>query len=102
MSSPHSKASDPVGKPSSVNSGINGDLFPATMSSTRSFCQSLMRVGCPGELCKLDWASAYKHQAVRAEDHKLQVFQFRGRLFGELVCTFGSVSSAGIFYDLAK
>ena len=102
MSSPHSKPSDPVGKPASVNSGIDGDLFPASMSTTKSFCLSLMRAGCPGELCKLDWRSAYKHQAVRAEDHNLQVFEFGGRLFGELFATFGGVSSAGIFDNLAK
>ena len=102
MSAPYSKASDPPGFPASVNSGIDGDLFPATMSSTKSFCVALMRAGCPGELCKLDWRSAYKHQAVRVEDHKLQVFEFGGRLFGELFTTFGGVSSAGIFDNLAK
>ena len=47
-------------------------------------------------------AKAYKHQAVRAEDHKLQVFDFGGRLFGELMCTFGSGSSAGIYDNVAK
>ena len=102
MSAPYSKPSDPPELPASVNSGIHKDMFPATMSSTKTFCKSLMRAGCPGEMCKLDWQSAYKHQAVRQEDHKLQVFEFGGRLFGELYCTFGAVSSAGIFDDLAK
>jgi hypothetical protein len=39
---------------------------------------------------------------VREEDHKLQVFEFGGRLFGEVMVTFGGVSSAGIFDDPAK
>ena len=72
------------------------------MSSTRSFCQSLMKAGCPAVMCKLDWNAAYKHQAVQREDHKLHVFEFGGRLFGELMACFGSSSSAGIFDDLAK
>ena len=45
---------------------------------------------------------AYKHIAVRKEDHSLQVFHFCGRLFGELMLTFGGASSAGIYDDLAK
>ena len=49
-----------------------------------------------------DWNEAYKHIAVRQEDHQLQVFQFCGRLFGELMLTFGCASSAGIYDDLAK
>ena len=39
---------------------------------------------------------------MRKEDHKLQVFEFGGRLFGEVMCTFGGVSSAGMFDDIAK
>ena len=45
---------------------------------------------------------AYKHQAVREEDVKLQVMEFGGRLFGELMLVFGASSSPGIFDDLAK
>ena len=102
LSAPHSKATDVPGKASSVNSGIDPEEFHASMSSTKSFCVSLMREGCPAEMCKLDWNQAYKHQAVHAADHKLQVFEFGGRLFGELMCTFGSRSSVGIYDDLAK
>ena len=90
------------GEPSSVNSGIDPEEFPATMSSTKSFCQSLMRAGCPAEVCKLDWNQAYKHIAVRSEDHKLQVIEFGGRYFGEVMLTFGCSSSAGIYDDAAK
>ena len=39
---------------------------------------------------------------MREEDLKLQVFEFGGRLFGELMLIFGGVSSAGIYDDLAK
>ena len=103
LSSPHPKESDKEGKPASVNSGISKEDFPVTMSSTTKFATSLMRAGCPGEMCKLDWNySAYKHQAVRSEDLKLQVFEFGGRLFGEVMLVFGGVSSAGIYDDMAK
>ena len=40
--------------------------------------------------------------AVNSEDHKLQCFEFGGRLFGELMLTFGGSSSAGIYDDIAK
>ena len=102
MSAPYGKPGDPEGIPKAVNEGIDADEFLATMSSTRSFCESLMLAGCPGVMCKLDWREAYKHTAVREEDHKLQVFEFGGRLFGEIMETFGCVSSAGIFDDVSK
>ena len=102
MSAPYKKDSDPPEMPSSVNSGINTDEFPTSMSSTGTFLKSLMRAGCPAEMCKLDWNQAYKHIAVRQQDHNLQVFQFCGRLFGELMLTFGGASSAGIYDDIAK
>ena len=102
MSAPYPKPSDPPGTPASVNSGINADEFPTKMSSTQTFLESLMLAGCPAEMCKLDWNQAYKHIAVRKEDHSLQVFQFCGRLFGELMLTFGGGSSAGIYDDTAK
>ena len=50
----------------------------------------------------MDWISAYKHVAVRMEDHCLQVFQFCGRLFGEVMLTFGCSSSAGLYDIPAK
>merc|ERR1711954_400660 len=53
-------------------------------------------------MAKIDWIEAYKNIPVCKEDHNLQVFQFCGRLFGELVLTFGGASSAGIYDDLAK
>ena len=102
MSAPYKRPSDPEGAPASVNSGIDSDEFPTSMSSTQSFCTSLMRSGTPSKFCKLDWVSAYKHVAVNKSDHKLQCFQFGGRLFGELMLTFGCSSSAGLYDDLAK
>ena len=53
MSAPHQKDTDSMGSPTSVNDGIDPDEFPATMSSTKSFCQSLMKAGCPAEMAKL-------------------------------------------------
>ena len=102
MSAPYKTEGQAAGTPSSVNSGINKDEFPTSMASTTSFCKSLMRAGCPAEMCKLDWNQAYKHIAVRKEDHNLQVFQFGGKFFGELMLTFGGGSSAGIYDDMAK
>ena len=102
FSSPYAKEGDGTDSPASVNSGINKEEFPATMASTESFLISLMLAGCPAEMCKLDWRSAYKHQHVRMEDLKLQVFEFGGRLFGEVMLVFGGVSSAGIYNDLAS
>ena len=68
MSLPYKGDSDPPGTPASVKSGIDITKFPATMSSTHSFLNS-----CPAKICKLDWNQAYKHIAVRSEDHNLQV-----------------------------
>ena len=102
MSSPYPKEKDSQETPASVNSGIDKSEFPTSMSSTESFLCSLMRAGCPAQMSKLDWVSAYKHQHVHPEDLKLQVFEFWGRLFGELMLVFGAVSSAGIYDDLAK
>ena len=97
MSAPYNEGDEETDTPSSVNSGINVGEFPTVMSSTNTFCESLMKAGCPGEMCKLDWNQAYKHQAVRSKDHKLQVFEFGGRYFGEVMVTFGFSLSAGIF-----
>lgn len=55
MSAPYKKVSDKPDTPASVNSGIDGSIFPAKMSSTTSFCTSLMRAGCPAEMSKSDW-----------------------------------------------
>ena len=75
------KVGDDPNKPASVNSGIRKEDFPASISSTETFLLSLMQAGCPAEICKLDWANAYKHQHVRSEDLPLQVFEFGGIMF---------------------
>ena len=102
MSAPHLTGANHGQSATSVNSGIEADDFPTHMSSTKTFCESLMRSGCPSEVCKLDYNQAYKHIAVRKEDHHLQVFTFGGKFFGEVRLTFGCTSSAGLFDDLAK
>lgn len=53
-------------------------------------------------MCKIDWANAYKHVAVRAQDTDLQWFSWLGMAFKELCLIFGCTSSAGIFDRLAK
>ena len=55
MSAPHAEKDTSDTTPASVNSGIDAADFPASMSSTKSFCESLMKAGCPGEMCKIDW-----------------------------------------------
>ena len=88
--------------PGSVNSGINVEEFPAKMSSTAKFVESLLRVGRNALIYKSDWNSAYKHQFTRVEDLKLQFVQFLGKFFCELALVFGAISSPGIYDDLAK
>ena len=88
--------------PGSVNSGIKVADFPAKMSSTAKFVESLFRVGRNALITKSDWNSAYKHQFVREEDLKLQFVKFMGKFFCELALVFGAISSPGIYDDLAK
>ena len=101
MSAPH--LTDTPEKPvdpelaRSVNDGINKKDFPTRMSSTMLVLDSIHRVGVPCEACKVDWTSAYKHQAVRLEDRKLQCIWFGGRIFVETQCTFGCSSSPGLY-----
>ena len=60
------------------------------------------RAGRYCKLCKIDWADAYKHIAVRQEDTDLQWFKWLGMAFKELCLIFGSKSSVGIFDRTAK
>jgi len=59
---------------SAVNDGINGDDFPATMSSTAAWLDVLNKAGKNCWINKTDWADAYKHFPVRQEDLNLQWF----------------------------
>jgi len=92
--------SAPKGK--CVNEGIDNNLFPATMSSTGKWLEVLEKAGRHCQMMKVDWASAYKHIAVRKEDLPLQYFSWLGRDFVELMLIFGAVSSAGLYDRLAK
>ena len=78
--------SAPLG--SAVNEGINNDDFPATMSSTTKWLRIMNRAGRYCKLCKIDWADAYKHIAVRQEDTDLQWFKWLGMAFKELCLIF--------------
>lgn len=89
-------------KGSSVNDGIDADLFPAKMSSTSAWLEVLNKAGQNCWICKTDWSDAYKHVAVRSEDTDLQWFEWGGKFFKELCLIFGSASSAGIYDDAAK
>jgi hypothetical protein len=89
-------------KGNSVNDGINADDFPTTMSSTAKWLEVLDRAGRHATMTKIDWASAYKHIAVRPEDTKLQYFNWLGMDFVELMLIFGAASSAGLYDKLAK
>ena len=88
--------------PGSVNCGIDVDEFPAKMSSTAKFVESLFRVGRNALISKSDWNAAYKHQFTRVEDLKLQFVKYLGKYFCELALVFGAISSPGIYDDLAK
>ena len=88
--------------PTGVNEGISVDDFEAKMSSTKKFLVSLLRVGRNALMTKSDWNSAYKHQMVHENDLKLQFVKFLGKYFCELALIFGSISSPGIYDDLAK
>jgi hypothetical protein len=89
-------------KGSSVNDGIDSDEFPTTMSSTQKWLAVLDKAGRKCLMVKLDWASAYKHLAVRMEDIPLQYFNWLGMDFVELCLVFGCASSAGLYDRLAK
>jgi len=92
--------SAPKGK--SVNDGIRSDDFPTTMSSTKKWLEVLDLAGRGAQMVKIDWASAYKHVAVRPSDIELQFFHWLGMDFVELCLVFGGRSSAGIYDRLAK
>ena len=92
--------SSPLGN--CVNEGVNKDDFPTVMSSTTKWLRALHLAGRNAKMCKIDWADAYKHVAVCANDTDLQWFSWLGFGFKELCLIFGCVSSAGIFDRLAK
>ena len=88
--------------PGSVNSTINKDDFPTTMSSNNIFMRMIWSAGKGSLVAKIDMTEAYKHISVHKDDHCLQIVSFGGRLFMELKLTFGASSSPGIFDRAAK
>lgn len=92
--------SSPAGQ--AVNDGIDSKEFPTEMSSTTLWLRALNKAGKECLICKIDWADAYKHIAVREEDTDLQWFTWLGKCFKELCLIFGGRSSAGIFDRVAK
>lgn len=102
FSSPHLPSDAPPEIPNSVNSGIDKSLYNCQMANISDICKVLHRIGAPAVGAKSDWQSAYKHLAVRPEDLELQVIQFGGRFFVELMLVFGTTSSPFIFSDSAS
>ena len=86
----------------SVNEGIDTAEFPTSMASTTDWLRALNKAGKGGFMCKVDWASAYKHLPVNRDDSDLQWFSWAGRCFRENSLVFGCASSAGLFDRLAK
>ena len=72
------------------------------MSSTAKWVAVLNRAGRGCLMTKVDWADAYKHIRVRAEDRILQWFSWLGKFFVELCLVFGTASSPGLYDRLAK
>ena len=88
--------------PGAVNTSIDPAQFPARMTSVPAFVRILFSVGRGAVVCKIDWCDAYKHVKVRDEDLKLQVIQFAGRYFVELMLVFGARSSPGLYDDVSN
>ena len=106
MSAPHVKDKKKLdlasGIPSSVNSGIDKEDWPAYMAGTKEVLELIHLKGQGCKFCKSDWTSAYKHIFVRTEDLHLQVLEIGGRYFVEKALVFGCVSSPGIYDFVAK
>ena len=68
-----------------MNDGIDGDEFPATMSSTAKWVKVLNTAGRGCLMTKADWSDAYKHIRVRAEDRDLQWFRWLDKLLWSYV-----------------
>ena len=54
------------------------EFEPVTVGSDIKWRHCMYRAGRPAEMLKADWDMAYKHVAVRWEDHHLQVVEFGG------------------------
>ena len=106
MSAPHVKDKEKLdlssGVPTSVNSGISKEAWPANMAGTKEVLELLHLKGQGCKFCKSDWTSAYKHIFVRTKDLCLQVLEIGGRYFVEKALVFGCVSSPGIYDFIAK
>ena len=89
-------------KKKSVNDGIDKKEYPAKMSSTTEWLRVLKKAGRGCYILKVDWSDAYKHIPVHPDDLDLQWFEWLGMAFMELCLIFGSVSSPGLFDELAK
>ena len=98
LSAPHlDEWEEQMGLPGSVNSGIDKERFKTRMADTSEVLATLHRVGKDAEFTKIDWSSAYKHLAVRREDLELQCVEWGGKIFVELMVTFGCGSSPWYF-----
>ena len=68
------------------------------MAGDKKWRKCMYQAGRPCSMFKADWDMAYKHVAVRSEDHCLQVIEFGGRFFVERCLTFGGRNSPILYY----
>ena len=90
------------GVPHSLNEGIDKKDYPTSMSSTLKWIRILIRCGVGAEMCKNDWAGAYKQIRVATDEVWQQGFRWMDKVFFELCLVFGASSSPGLYDRLAK
>ena len=104
LSSPHRAPGEnkQPGRPCSVNDGIDKQKYRCRCASLQDICSLVHSLGFPAVCAKSDWTSAYKHLPVRPDDLCLQVLQWGGRYFVELMLTFGASSSPYLYSQVAE
>ena len=90
------------GVPHSLNDGIDKKDYPTSMSSTLKWVRILIRCGVGAQMCKNDWAGAYKQIRIAINEVWQQGFRWMDRVFFELCLVFGAKSSPGLYDRLAK
>ena len=82
LSAPHGPTLG-EGEACSPNMGMENyeEFEEVVMAGERKWRKCMHQAGRPCSMFKADWDMAYKHVAVRCEDHYLQVIEFGGRFF---------------------
>ena len=99
LSAPHGPTLG-EGEACSPNMGMENfeEFEEVVMAGERKWRKCMYQAGRPCSMFKADWDMAYKHVAVRCEDHYLQVIEFGGRFFVERCLTFGGKNSPVLYY----